>query len=80
MSETSEMTFEQALAELDKIVRELEDGSVGLEQSLSRYEVGIALLKRCYSQLSAAEQKIVQLAGLDEEGKPRLEPFGHTSV
>ena len=38
------LTFEQALAELDRIVRELEDGKTGLEDSLARYEQGVALL------------------------------------
>jgi exodeoxyribonuclease VII small subunit len=72
--------FEEALAELEQIVRDLEDGSVGLEQSLARYEAGVGLLKHCYAQLQAAEQRIVKLAGLGEDGTPLLEPFGHSAA
>ena len=61
-----ELTFEQALEALEKIVRELEDGQTGLEESLQRYEMGVALLKRCYGQLCEAEQRILQLTGVDE--------------
>ena len=68
--EPTEPTFEDALAQLETIVRELEDGSTGLEESLARYEAGIALLKQCYAKLRDAEQRIVKLAGCDEEGRP----------
>lgn len=71
------LTFEQALAELERIVRELEDGETGLEEALARYETGVGLLKRCYQQLSQAEQRILLLTGQDEEGGPVLQPFDH---
>jgi exodeoxyribonuclease VII small subunit len=74
------LTFEQALAELDRIVRALEDGGVGLEESLAQYEQGVGLLKKCYAQLRQAEQRIQLLAGLDDEGKPVLKPFDHTAT
>ncbi len=74
------LTFEQALAELDRIVRELEDGQTGLEESLARYETGISLLKRCYGQLRQAEQRIQLLTGVDEEGRPILQPFEHSAT
>jgi exodeoxyribonuclease VII small subunit len=71
------LTFEQALAELDRIVHDLEDGQFGLEESLARYEQGVGLLKRCYTQLREAEQRILLLTGVDEEGQPILQPFPH---
>lgn len=74
------LTFEQALAELEHIVRALEDGDVGLEESLSRYEKGVGLLKRCYAQLRTAEQRILQLTGVDDEGQPISQPFAHTAT
>ena len=55
------LTFEESLAELDRIVRELEDGKLGLEDALCRYETGVGLLKRCYTQLQQVEQRILQL-------------------
>ncbi len=73
-------TFEQSLAELEEIVRELEDGEIGLEDSLSRYEKGVGLLKRCYAQLQAAEKRIMRLSGVDEEGRPIAEPFEHAAT
>jgi exodeoxyribonuclease VII small subunit len=79
-SPLDKLTFEQALTELDRIVRELEDGGTGLEDSLARYEAGVGLLKSCYAQLRQAEQRIQLLAGVDEEGKPILKPFDHTAT
>jgi exodeoxyribonuclease VII small subunit len=79
-SPLDKLTFEQALTELDRIVRELEDGGTGLEESLARYEQGVGLLQRCYAQLRQAEQRIQLLAGIDEDGKPMLRPFDHTAT
>ena len=75
----NDLTFEQALAELDRIVRELEDGKVGLEESLARYEQGVALLKKCYGQLRRAELRIQELVGIDEQGNPITKPFQHVA-
>ena len=72
--------FEEALAELDTILRELEDGTTTLEDALSRYETGVTLLRRCYGQLRAAEQKVKALAGLTEDGTPDLKPFDHVAA
>ena len=72
-------TFEQALADLERIVRELEDGKIGLEESLTRYEQGVTLLKKCYGQLKRAELRISELAGLDEQGQPVTKPFDHAA-
>ena len=74
------LTFEEALARLEEIVRQLEDGGAGLEESLARYEQGVGLLKQFYAQLRQAEQRIQLLAGLDGEGKPILKPFDHTAT
>ncbi len=73
-------TFELALAELESILRSLEDGSTTLEEGLTRYERGVALLKQCHGFLQSAEQRITLLAGVDSEGKPVLRPFDHTSA
>ena len=80
MNEAKEpRTFEEALVELERIVRDLEDGETGLEQALTRYEQGVGLLKRCYAQLRKVEQRIVELTGKDEAGNPVLRPFEHAS-
>lgn len=72
--------FEQALSELERILRDLEDGTTTLEDSLARYERGVGLLRQCYGQLRDAEQRIQQLAGLTADGKPDLKPFDHTAA
>jgi exodeoxyribonuclease VII small subunit len=77
MDPANDLTFEQSLAELDRIVRELEDGKVGLEESLARYEQGVNLLKKCYGQLRSAELRIQELIGIDEQGNPITRPFQH---
>jgi exodeoxyribonuclease VII small subunit len=68
-------TFEASLAQLQQIVNDLEEGHLGLETSLARFEEGIRLLRSCYTILEAAEQKIEILAGLNEAGEPVTEPF-----
>ena len=77
---TDAVPFEQSLAELDAILRELEDGTTTLDAALARYERGVGLLRACYGQLQAAEQRIQQLAGLAADGTPDLKPFAHTAA
>ena len=63
-------SFEQAMAELEKIVRAVESGQVPLAQAISQYEKGIALIGHCQKVLSQAEQKIAKLSkNLDGELK-----------
>jgi exodeoxyribonuclease VII small subunit len=79
-SPADSLNFEQALAELERTVRELEDGQPGLEDSLARYERGVTLLKHCYGQLARAEQRILLLTGADADGKPLTTPFEHAAT
>ena len=62
------VTFEQAMARLEEIVRALENGSAGLDDSLGLFEEGIALVKLCNTKLENAEQKVKILAK-GEDGK-----------
>src|SRR5580658_2374491 len=73
------LPFEEALAELETILRELEDGTTSLEDALARYERGVGLLRQCYSQLRDAEQKVKLLSGLTDEGGADLKPFDHVA-
>jgi len=75
-----ERTFEEALADLEKIVHELEDGQTGLEASLSLYERGVQLIKRCNAQLVQAEQRILVLSGVSAEGEAVVQPFEHSAT
>lgn len=76
----SETTFENALAELEGVLRDLESDTTTLDMALTRYERGILLLRQCYGQLKQAEQRIVQLTGVNPDGTPVTEPFEHTAA
>jgi exodeoxyribonuclease VII small subunit len=65
------------LSELDAVVRDLEEGRLGLDDALARYERGVALIQTCQSRLQAAEQRILMVTGLTEEGLPAVQPFRH---
>ncbi len=69
------VTFEESLAKLERSVRQLEEGKLGLSESLQCYEEGVKQLKQCYRDLESAERKIELLAGVDAEGNPVTEPF-----
>lgn len=58
-----ELAFGEALAELETIVAALEGGQLELEDSLSRYERGVSLLKALQTKLSDAEQRVAMLIG-----------------
>lgn len=57
------MRFSEALAELEGIVSALEGGQLDLEDSLARYERGVALLRACQTRLAEAEQRVTMLMG-----------------
>lgn len=76
--ETPSQKFENALEELDVILRDLEDGTTTLDESLVRYERGIALVKQCHSQLDGFTKRIKELIAVDGDGKPNLRDFEHT--
>lgn len=73
MSETAkpveEMSFEEAMAELERVVGQLERGDVPLEDSIKLYERGAALKKRCEAKLKEAEEKVAVIT-LDADGQP----------
>jgi exodeoxyribonuclease VII small subunit len=73
------MPFEQSLAQLEQIVRALEDGQLSLDDALPSYEQGVRLIKDCHARLQQAEQRILLLTGV-EQGEPILQPFKHEST
>lgn len=75
-----QLAFEQALARLEAVVRDLESTETGLDKSLERYEDGVRLLKRCRSILEAAEQKILLLTRAESNGTVVTEKFEVTAV
>ena len=71
MSDTpvAEMTFEQAMSELERVVGQLERGDVPLDQSITLYERGAALKAHCETKLKEAEEKVAAIT-LDKDGQP----------
>ena len=65
----AEMSFEDALRELEQVVGKLERGEVPLDESIALYERGALLKGRCETKLKEAEEKVAKLT-LDGDGKP----------
>jgi exodeoxyribonuclease VII small subunit len=73
-------SFEEALAELEIIVQQLEEGQIPLAEGLARYEQGVKLLKQCYQLLEHAERRIELLNRVDHEGNAHSEPFDDGAI
>lgn len=71
--------FETALARLEAIVYELEEGRIGLAEALARYEEGVKLLRQCFGLLETAERRIELLTGVDAAGNPVVEAYDATA-
>jgi len=59
----ADLTFEKALAELEKIVAQMEGGSLGLEQALAAHQRGLELVRYCQQKLDSAQQQVKVLEG-----------------
>jgi exodeoxyribonuclease VII small subunit len=68
-TDVKKLSFEKALAELEQIVQKLERGDVALEESVTIYERGEALKRRCEELLRQAEARVEKIT-LDAAGKP----------
>ncbi|MBY0396124.1 MAG: exodeoxyribonuclease VII small subunit [Thermoleophilia bacterium] len=69
MTEIAAMTFEEAMKELENVVKQLESGNVALEDSIRLYERGALLKAHCEAKLKAAEEKVAKIT-LGENGQP----------
>lgn len=70
----AKLSFEEALAELEKIVRALEEGRGKLEESIRAYERGALLKRHCEQKLREAQAKVEKIV-IGPDGKPATEPF-----
>ena len=64
-----DLSFEDAMKELETVVGQLERGDVALDQSIALYERGAALKARCEAKLKEAEEKVTKIT-LGEGGQP----------
>jgi exodeoxyribonuclease VII small subunit len=71
-------TFESAIAELEKIVKQLEEGDLPLDKSLALFERGVELSRYCHEQLGAAQRRIEVLTERGElkEASDLVDPDG----
>lgn len=67
------LSFEQAMTELEQVVVHLESGDIPLEQALKQFERGIALARATRQKLDQAEQQVKILTSSDEQAE--LVPF-----
>jgi exodeoxyribonuclease VII small subunit len=74
-----EKTFEASLAQLETIVRKLEDGDLPLEESLKLFEKGVALSRECRERLNEAERRI-EILMKDSEGEPTVSELDPESL
>ena len=75
MAETSITDFEAAIAELETIVKKLEEGDLALEQSLQLYERGVQLSRFCHARLEEAE-RLIEILNERGELTPAPAAFG----
>ncbi len=70
----AEIKFEEALKRLEKIVEELEQGDLSLDEALKKYQDGIELSRLCTARLENAKKKI-DLLSKNKKGEFELKPF-----
>lgn len=61
-----DLSFEEALKELEALVKELENGEIDLNQAVEKYQSGMKLSKHCHTLLKDAEETIVKMMKEDE--------------
>ena len=64
-NKNNNFNFEEKLQDLEQLVTRMEDGNLGLEDSLKAFEDGVKLVKECQQALEAAEQKVKVLTSAD---------------
>lgn len=74
IDEIKDLSFEEAIAQLENIVRELESGRIKLDDAVAAYEKAIALKQLCESKLQTAQLKIEKIE-ISPTGETKLTPF-----
>ena len=70
----NEITFEEALTQLEKAVEQLESGELPLEQALEVFETGVSMSRLCSTKLNEVEKKVELLLNV-KEGEPETSAF-----
>jgi exodeoxyribonuclease VII small subunit len=77
--ESQQLKFEEAIANLEHVVEQLESGDLSLEDSLAAFEKGVGLVRYCNQRLSEVEKK-VELLVKDKDGQLQLKAFGNPAA
>ena len=75
-----QIAFEEAVEQLETIVRRLEQGGGPLDEALEDYATAIQLLKHCQRRLQLAERRVEVLSGVDAQGNPVTRPVADAEV
>lgn len=75
----AEIKFEEALKKLEKIVEDLENGDLSLDEALKKYQEGIELSRLCSQRLESAKKKIDILVK-NKKGDFELKPFDESKI
>ena len=73
--QTTSLTFEQALAELESIVKKLESGDASLDEAINAYSRGIELKNQCQQRLEAARLQVEKFQFPSDGSSPSIEQF-----
>jgi len=73
-------SFEATLRRLGEIVERLEGGELPLEDSLRLFEEGVRLTRSAQARLDAAEKRVEELLGFDENGSPIVQKLGNETA
>ena len=79
MEDLSNLSFEDALAQLENIVRELESGRIKLDDAVNAYETAMALKKLCSDKLAAATLKVEKIE-LNKDGSLSTAPLDNVEA
>jgi exodeoxyribonuclease VII small subunit len=79
MGKLEDLSFEAAFAELEEVVRRLEEGNLPLDEAMAFFERGTALAAHCNTRLDAAELRVQQLVPAPDGEDYDLAPFGESS-
>jgi exodeoxyribonuclease VII small subunit len=74
------LSFEDALARVEQVVRSLEGGELGLGASIESYEQAVSHLKHCYGLLATAERRVELLTAIGPEGEALVTAFDDTAT
>ena len=72
---SDKLSFEESIQELSSIVEKLEAGDLPLEQAVTLFEQGMAIIRTSQQQLQQATRKVEKLLAVYEDGSVRTEPF-----